>query len=161
MDFLYEEIDATEKSQFTAHLKSCHTCERQLSAWRGTMTSLDQWPLPAARKRFSFPVIRWAAAAAIFLAVGVLIGKAVQPTPNRAELQSLRAQLAAQQQRIDELAGAFAEARVKDRQTMFATLRELENRRGAEFRNLRNDLETVATLTQEGFVSLAGYNGQP
>jgi hypothetical protein len=175
MSFLYEDIEATEKNNLTAHLDSCDACRRQIATWRGTMSNLNQWNLAAPTpRRAAQPWLRWAAAAAIFLTLGISIGAATRasaPPSDRAELQKLRQEiktLAAtsqtQRETLELLTRTIAENRAQDQQAVLVTLREMETRRQSDLRNIRKDLETVAVATEESLdhtqkqlVRLAGY----
>jgi hypothetical protein len=175
MSFLYEDIDATEKNKLTEHLDSCDACRRQIAGWRGTMSTLNQWNLAApAPRRAAQPWLRWAAAAALLLTLGISIGAATRagaPGSDRAEIQKLRQEIqsiaaAAQSQRetLELLTRTIAENRAQDQQAVLVTLREMETRRQSDLRNIRKDLETVAVTTEESLdhtqnqlVRLAGY----
>jgi hypothetical protein len=159
MSFLYEDIDASEKNRLSTHLDSCDACRRQIAAWRGTMASLNAWSVaaPAPRDASRKSWFRWAAAAAVFLAVGIGIGAVARGAgPESAELRELRKELQAvaavaksQQETIELITQTVAENRTRDQETLLVTLREMEGRRQTELRALRKDLETVAALTEE------------
>jgi hypothetical protein len=88
MGFLYEDLDQADQLRLSAHLESCEPCKRQVAAWRGTMTRMDQWSLPqSSRWRPSRSWMPWAAAAALLLALGVTIGANSRSTPDIASIR--------------------------------------------------------------------------
>ncbi|HYV29473.1 MAG TPA: zf-HC2 domain-containing protein [Candidatus Eisenbacteria bacterium] len=171
MGFLYGEIAPEKKRELTAHLVGCAACANQIQTWRSTMKDLDQWSLPAARpqKREWVPVLKWAAAAAIVLAVGFAFGRSVSPAS--AELASLKsrvAQLEKTTQQTDQtktIQAATAAANGEMQRLLTDFARVLEEQRVADqqqvrvafrARDLRLDnfgtaLETVALNTETGF----------
>ena len=172
MAFLYEDLESTEKNRLSEHLKSCASCQQQVARWRTTMRALDEWQLPERKAApIHQPWLRWAAAAAIFLAAGVSIGAAARPKADLAAIQkaiepqikaSIQQELAQRTKaEIDELSKMIAKARATDQEALVVTLRELESRRVAELQALRKDLETVAVSAQNQFVRLASYTGMP
>src|SRR5712671_623010 len=76
MAFLYGESAAPRRRELGAHLAGCTACSAQVKAWRGSLRDLDEWRLPVSRRavRPWLPVLRWAAAAAVVLGVGVWLG---------------------------------------------------------------------------------------
>lgn len=165
MGFLYDDVDAEQKANLNAHLKSCEVCQRQVQGWRATMKSLDAWKLPAGAKRAAMPLARWAAAAAVFLAAGAGVGASLRPSAEvavlRRDLAKVTADAAETRAVLAQITKAMAESRVQDREALVVTLRELETRRLADLQSLRRDLETVAAQTESQFVRLAGYSGSP
>lgn len=165
MGFLYEDVEAEQKALLNAHLKSCEVCQRQVETWRSTMKSLDSWEVSAKSKRSAMPVARWAAAAAVLLAAGVIIGASLRPGADvsvlRRDLAKATADAAETRAVLAQLTKAVAESRVQDREELVVTLRELETRRLADMRSLRRDLETVAAQTESQFVRMASYSGSP
>lgn len=76
MAFMYGEDSPDEHRQLDEHLQACAACRRQIGAWRDGMRALDEWTLPAPHRRV--PVrraLRWAAAAAVVLGVGLVLGR--------------------------------------------------------------------------------------
>src|SRR5829696_8130966 len=61
--------------QLGAHVKECAECRAQVETWRGTMKTLDDLPAPVTRRRFAPAPLQWAAAAALFLVLGVIMGR--------------------------------------------------------------------------------------
>lgn len=149
MDFVYGE--SADAPQLRAHLASCEQCRADVEAWRGTMRALDTWKPDESRARTGGATwVRWAAAAAVFFAVGIAIGATLRNGPDVAELQrSIQA--------LEERAS-------RERATTLAALRELEQRRVGDLIALRRDLEQVAVatdaglkMTQSQLVQLASY----
>jgi anti-sigma factor RsiW len=171
MDFLYGEIDAPKKAELQSHLDQCPACAAQMKTWQESRTSLDAWTVPsrpgAARKPSAAP-LKWAAAAAVLLALGFLLGRA--SSRNAAEIAQLRgsvANLAAlvQQQSQAGATNAIAVAHADARQLLADYARSQETQRADDrqalnvlVRNLdaridrvHAELETVALNTQTGF----------
>jgi len=134
------------------------------------MSALNDWKLPARRAaRPSFvPMLRWAAAAAALVALGVILGR--QTSSNAAEIAALKnsvAELSGLVQRENSLtlSNSVAAANEQtlrlladysrlqdaqhsaDQQTLNVALRNL----GTRFDELRTDLDTVALNTATGF----------
>lgn len=95
MSFLYGECAPERRRELDAHLAACPTCAGQVQTWRGSMNALDDWPLPAKRRaqRQWVPALKWAAAAAIILALGFGIGR--QTSNARGEVAALKTSVAA------------------------------------------------------------------
>lgn len=76
MSFLYTEDSPARHAELGAHLQGCAECRRQVQTWRGSMTALDAWAAPAARRRWApAPAVRWAAAAVVVLSLGFGVGR--------------------------------------------------------------------------------------
>jgi Putative zinc-finger len=82
MAYLYGELPRANKLSLAAHLRRCPQCETQVEQWLSTMKNLDAWKLPvrpgvldAVRSRMFQPAVKWAAAAAIVLALGFGAGR--------------------------------------------------------------------------------------
>lgn len=149
MDFVYgEKADAAE---LRAHLANCADCRRDVEGWRATMRTLDAWKLtPQTGRVGGAGWLRWVAAAAIFLAVGIAIGASVRKGPDVAAIERSIHALA---ERVDQERAATAMA-----------LRDFEARRVTDLVSLRRDLEQVAVatdaglkMTQSQLVRLASY----
>lgn len=149
MEFVYGE--AANARELRAHLGECAECQRAVEGWRGTMGALDSWTAKEAPARErSVPWVRWAAAAAVFVGVGIAIGASARKGPD----------VTAMQQTI----AALEERAEKDRAATVAALQELETRRVSDLIAMRRDLERVAVatdaglkLTQSQLVQLASY----
>src|SRR5262249_28896793 len=88
------------------HLRDCLECRRQVQGWRSSMAALDAWQLPQPRQRPAFSsALRWAAAAAVVLALGFVIGRLTALSSR--DLKKAQAALRSQMQ--SELAGAREE----------------------------------------------------
>jgi negative regulator of sigma E activity len=174
MAFLYGEVAPERTRELDQHLVECAACAEQVSAWRSGMSALDDWKLPAMRatRPWALPVVKWAAAAAVVLCVGFVLGR--QTSPASAELTELKASVtqladtlkrqqgeqltntvtlataAANAETVRLLSGYSqlqAEQRYSDQQTIGVTLRGFETR----LNRLRTELETVALNTENGF----------
>ena len=58
---------------------------------------------------------------------------------------------------MTEIGRANAEIRAADLQTLYAALKQLDAKREQDYVTLRRELETVAVLTENSLVQLAGY----
>src|SRR5262249_25971264 len=94
MALLYCEVSGAKRSELEHHLAECPACATQVEAWRGSMSALDAWTLPArpAMERPFVPVLKWAAAAALVLALGIIVGR--QTSGNAAEVAALKKSVA-------------------------------------------------------------------
>jgi anti-sigma factor RsiW len=59
--YLYDELDATERSTFEAHLATCAECRTEVAGLRRTRQHLTTWAPP--EPEFNFHIVRGAAAA--------------------------------------------------------------------------------------------------
>ncbi len=85
--YLYGEANAATRKAVEKRLANCEETRRQMEAWRATMASLDQWQIEeASPSQPSFwsaqgpAMLRMAAAVAILLGIGVIIGRHLSPT---------------------------------------------------------------------------------
>ena len=174
MAFLYGEVVPERKRELETHLAECVPCTEQVSAWRSGMTALDDWKIPATRATttWALPVLKWAAAAAVVLCAGFVLGRQTSPASAAlVELKTSVAQLADALKRHQgeqltntvtlATAAANAEAvrllsiysqlqaeqRYSDQQAIGTTMRGFETR----LSRLRTELETVALNTENGF----------
>ena len=110
MSFLYQETSSDRTSELDTHLRQCSECQRQVAQWRGSMASLEAWRTPSAarRQRIAAPVLQWAAAAAVVLAVGFGVGRMTSSPP--VGLQKLEMSLRAEME--TKLAASRAEMMV-------------------------------------------------
>jgi hypothetical protein len=53
--FLYDDIDAPERTSFGSHLSACRPCQEDLSALRGVRSTLSTWAPPEPARAFSSP----------------------------------------------------------------------------------------------------------
>ena len=173
MSFLYGECPPERRREFDAHLAACPTCASQVQTWRGSMSALDDWPLPARRhaRRQWAPALKWAAAAAVVLAVGFGLGR--QSSNARAEVAALKSSIAdltgaVQREHNFNVSNSLAiaatantetlrlmsdyaqlqqEQRAADQEVIKTALRSFDLRLG----RVRSDLLTVAVNTEAGF----------
>jgi anti-sigma factor RsiW len=171
MSFLYGEIPAERKQELDAHLAQCPACASHVQSWGATMNTLDQWTLPEHRSpRRWTPALKWAAAAAIVLALGFDLGR--RTSTSAAEIADLKRSIA----RLDDLARPAAApglnnnvpaatARAESLRLLAEFSRLQQEQRAADLAalklslqdvdvrlaGLRSELETVAVNTQTGF----------
>ena len=87
ISFLYDELDASRRRDFNAHLLTCTVCRDEVAGLRGVRTQLARWEPPSVDSRRSSVVSRsrqswwraipaWAQVAAALLFLGVSAGLA-------------------------------------------------------------------------------------
>ena len=117
VSWVYGEASGRTKRSLQAHVDECAECRAQVDLWRTTSDALDELPAPVTRRRWT-PVtlpVRWAAAAAVILAVGIALGRYAFPT-NEAKLRaSLQADmqeqlLAAREQFVQDCQQRYGQA---------------------------------------------------
>src|SRR4051812_30949051 len=88
--YLFGETSSAVARQLEAHLQGCPECREELDGWKNNLGRLDAWKLPQAAtvRGMVEPFFKWAAAAAIVLAVGFGIGRI---TWARANVEAVRA----------------------------------------------------------------------
>jgi hypothetical protein len=173
MSFLYGECAPERRRELGAHLAACPNCATHVQTWRNSMNTLDEWPLPARRRaaRQWLPMLKWAAAAAVVLAIGFAMGR--QTSNARAEVAALKdsvAQLSAlvasehnlnfsnsvamassanteTLRLLAEYSRLQQEQRAADQEVIKTALRTFDLRLG----RVRSDLQTVAVNTEAGF----------
>ena len=77
VSWIYGEKTTRSKRELQSHVDECAECGAQVDLWRATATALDDLPAPAApRRRWTRAVVplQWAAAAALFIALGIVLG---------------------------------------------------------------------------------------
>ena len=77
VSWIYGEKTTRSKRDLQSHVDECVECRAQVDAWRATTSALDDLPAPAAPRRRWTPVaapLQWAAAAALFVALGIVLG---------------------------------------------------------------------------------------
>ena len=182
MSYLYDELSSEEQSSLAAHLAVCPDCKTRVNDWRAARRNLDGWQLPARQARLPLqgPLMRWAAAAALMIAIGFGVGRFATPaTANAGRIraaiepeirQQLRqeftqllrdeldktasATLAASGEQtkhwVEDYAQALETKRTEDSQAIYAALNKLESQRLADFVSLKKDVDTVAWWTDAG-----------
>jgi len=175
-------LNADQSANLKAHLHTCPDCKSKVNEWQAARSGLDEWRVPKRRGRvvLAQPMVKWAAAAAIVLSIGVGIGRLTSAAPNvqqvraaiepemRQELRREFAQLfrdqldksasttlAASTEQTRQLLAEFARAveakRTEDYQAINAALDKLQSQRLADFFSLKKDVDTMAVLTESGF----------
>ncbi len=182
MSYLYDELNADQSANLKAHLHTCPDCKSKVNEWQAARSGLDEWRVPKKRGRvlLAQPMVKWAAAAAIVLSIGVGIGRLTSAPPDvqqvraaiepemRQELRREFAQLfrdqldksasttlAASTEQTRQLLAEFARVveakRTEDYQAINAVLDKLQSQRLADFFSLKKDVDTMAVLTESGF----------
>lgn len=185
MSYLYDEADGIERARLSEHMRGCQECQAKVHDWQAARRNLDGWQLPARaigmrRGGLARPLLKWAAAVALFAGIGFGAGRfsvpvAVDPQKVRAAIepqirQQLRAEfaqtiqeelsksaaatLAASRQQAREMLADYAQkienARAKDNTAISAVLDRLDSQQADDYMSLKKQLDTVAVLTDAG-----------
>ncbi len=171
--YLYSETDLNSNRLLAEHLRTCGQCSAQLAGWRRSLRRLNTWKVPKRRRpSINFSIarpLRWAAAAALFLAAGFIFGRSSTPSLEsvRQELQAesgrqlhalreevvqaqasgVRASAARTGEALKRLAEVLRAERAEEQRSVWALLETLDQEHRADFIALRKDLETLATQT--------------
>jgi len=89
--YVYGEAPSITQRELAAHLKDCPQCREEIETWKRNLNRLDAWKLPRTRKARTAmlaPFMRWAAAAAVMLTAGILIGRTTAPKVDVEKLRS-------------------------------------------------------------------------
>jgi hypothetical protein len=94
MAYLYGEADAAERERLSLHLRACARCRDEVSTWRGAMFALgaSERRSRATRRVHWAGVAGWAAAAALSLSLGYVVGRGTA-RPSPPDVLVLRTQL--------------------------------------------------------------------
>ena len=177
--YLYGEVQPQSRLRLKQHLQDCPECRARIQLWQRNLGRLDLWRLPpkAQPARISAPLLKWAAAAVLVLAMGIGIGRSMAPGVNlnrvRAALepeirQKLRQEFRELVRQELETASSQTLARAGDQaRTLVADASvSLENKRVEEnqaiyaaldtlFFSLKKDVDTVAVNTDQTLRRLA------
>lgn len=178
--FLFGEASPADQHRLQTHLQHCDQCRHQIETWQRSRLLLDEWKLPRPPQPVIFaPWARWAAAAAIVLALGFGIGRLSPHAPSAEQLraaiapelhrqvqqevaQAVRSEaarttaawLTASNQRLDNLFAGLAETLEKsgaqDRLAFSAALDRLQSQYAADFLALKKDVDTIAVNADAG-----------
>jgi len=74
VSWIYGEKTTHSKRDLQSHVDECVECCAQVDAWRATTEVLNDLPSPVARRRWTPVPLQWAAAAALFVALGIVVG---------------------------------------------------------------------------------------
>lgn len=174
MSFLYGEDVPARHIELDAHLRDCAQCRQQVQQWRGSMSALDTWSVPQARRRvFARPAVQWAAAAAIVLGLGIALGRmSSSAAPDLAQLKAeLRTEMDAKltaarehfaqamQQQQTELAqavhAAAADTATEETEQLFEKyVKALEERRESDRASYLATLQQIDQRRQNDVASL-------
>ena len=158
--YLFGETTGPAKRDLRAHLRQCTQCRDEVETWKRSLGRLDSWKL--SRFRLSsdmvFPLLKFAAAAAIMLAVGISIGRATAPKvdPNQL-LQAMAPEV--QRQVREEISRTASQLLTSDRHYTDQLVQQV-------FVALKKDVDTLAYFTDaslrntaQQLVRLADYQG--
>ncbi len=182
--YLYGEVKPETRRDLRVHLKICAECRDQLDAWKRSLGRLDHWKLQrqTAPVPLFAPALKWAAAAAVVLVVGLLLGHFTTTRADTARLRAaiepqLRQQLRQEMAQLlrEEVSKAAAATLVAAGQqsekllTAYATASDAN--RAEELQRLyvalKREVDTIAVntdaglqMTEQQLVRLANYNPQ-
>ena len=174
MSFLYGEDAPPRHIELDAHLRDCAQCRQQVQQWRGSMSALDAWSVPQARRRvFARPAAQWVAAAALVLGLGFGLGRVtIGPAPDLAQVKvELRAEMdtrltaaredyaqVLQQQQMEfaqAVRAAAAETATEETEQLFEKyVKALEERRESDRVTYLAALKQIDERRQSDFASL-------
>jgi anti-sigma factor RsiW len=165
--YVYGEAPANVRQKLAAHLNGCPQCREEIETWKRNLNRLDAWKMPGtARTRtpLAIPFVRWAAAAALMLAAGILIGRA---TASKIDAEQLHRTVAAELRRdLDqELAPLVRQEVSKATSLTLASSHRYSDQVGQQvYVLLKKDVDTVAVnaavglrRTAQRLVELADY----
>lgn len=185
ISYVYDEPDASERARLAGHLRGCQECQAKVHDWQSARRNLDGWQLPArgAKRRrgaLARPLLKWAAAVALFAGLGFAVGRiSVPPPPSperlraaiepqiRQELQQEFAQMLRQEldksasatlsaareqsrQMLADYAVKIETARAQDTSAISAALDRMDSQQADDYVSLKKQLDTVAVLTDAG-----------
>ena len=75
VSWFYGEKTTRSSRELRSHVDECVECRAQVDAWRATSEILNDLPAPVARRRRTPVPLQWAAAAALFVALGIVVGR--------------------------------------------------------------------------------------
>ena len=75
VSWIYGEKTTHSRRELQSHVNECAECRTQVDAWRATTEILNDLPAPVARRRWTPVPLQWAAAAALFVALGIVLGR--------------------------------------------------------------------------------------
>lgn len=175
LPFLDGEASPQDRQRLSQHLAECPECAREIDAWRRTLRQLDRWTLPKAPGLAApwLAPVKWALAASVVLAVGVVLGSL--RAPNDAQLAELRVQIEASvrsslQAQVDEaldgletgtaerihaLESRLARASAAENDQLWrAVLGVLSSARAEDARTVQAGFEQLQRRTDARFVGL-------
>jgi anti-sigma factor RsiW len=146
--YLYGEAKPQDRRRLKDHLANCAECRAEFEAWQQSLKRLDSWKLPRSRpiREAVAPFFRWAAAAALVLALGFGIGRLTAP---KVDAERLRAQLTEELTRLvrQEVAqSAERTLEAANRQTETAVAESTQ----ALYAAVKHDLDTLAVNADLG-----------
>jgi anti-sigma factor RsiW len=156
--YIYGEAPSTTRRELAAHLSDCPQCREEIETWKRSLNRLDRWQLPKTQPapvEWLAPFVKWAAAAAILLAAGILIGRATVP---KVDMEKLRATIAPEIQR--DLNREMSQL-VRQEVAKAASLTLTSSHRYSEqvgqqvYVMLKKDVDTVAVNAAAGLRSTA------
>ena len=149
--YLFGETTAVARRELRAHLRECQQCRGEVDTWKRSLVKLDSWKLSRVRlsSDMLFPVLKFAAAAAIMLAVGISIGRATAPKVDANQvLRQVNQQMSQLVQQ--EVSRTAALLLTQDRHYTDQMAQQL-------YVLVKKDIDTLAVNTAEQLVRLADY----
>jgi anti-sigma factor RsiW len=173
MSYCYDELPKGERTELSAHLKTCAECADKVRGWdlvrkRMNISKVTRTARRTARgtaEPFTPMVLKWAAAVAV-VCLAVALGRFSAARQNSAAAAELKAQLRAEfsqmlqneshsikaaalaesDQRMKELFKTFATeiAGKKELQAIYAALDKVDSQRASDFVALKKELDTLA-----------------
>lgn len=93
VSWVYGETTPRAKRELQAHVDECAECRAQVQTWRATGEALDALPAPVTGRRWTRAPLQWAAAAALFIALGVAVDRFALPARGAKLRTALQAEM--------------------------------------------------------------------
>ena len=154
--YLFGEAGSKQTQTLSRHLEGCEQCRDEVAGWQRNLARLDAWKVSTPGRMpvqgWFVPLMKWAAAAVVVLAMGFGAGRLSAGRVDPAQVrQAIEPQI--REQLRQEFSGLLREQ-----------IEKVEAQRVADYVALKADLDTVAVLTETGLrrterqlVQLANY----
>jgi hypothetical protein len=93
VSWFYGERTTRSNRELQSHVDECAECRAQVDAWRATTEVLSDLPAPVARRQWAPVPLQWAAAAALFVTLGIVVGRFAFSTDEAKLRVALRADM--------------------------------------------------------------------
>jgi len=157
--YVYGENTSKTRGELAAHLRDCPQCREEIDTWKRSLRRLDAWKVskPRPRAELLMPFLKWAAAAAVVLVVGISIGRASAP---RVDVEKVRLAVTKDIKRdLGRELGQMARQEAARAATLTLVSGHTYTDQMAQqlYLLLKKDIDTVALNSQQLFL-LSDYN---
>src|SRR3974390_2222803 len=89
--YLFGETTPEISLRLDAHLANCPECRLEIESWKRSLRRLDAWKLTPVTQPMAgrVPLLRWAVATMLVLAIGFAVGRLSTTRANAATLQAM------------------------------------------------------------------------